>query len=147
MGEYTRTIKECIAESVDVIEDINARSIALEGFLQTMSAILILDAHYRLSADRPIAKIGETKIGGGKAIEFPDVEDYISVITGGDMIRHTEQYSQLNEFLNWFLDQDEPIFDPDDEDVDIEETLWYSRAFIGKKWNEYAEKRNKEAQR
>lgn len=114
-----RKIKECICDSTKKFED-GVFPICLSGFITSMSMLLIYDADMRLAMPQPDLK----------AKEKISTLDIINVLNGNDLFRHTGQFIQLQGFLMWILEQDEP---KDDDDF----IMWYDIDFIGKKWNEY----------
>lgn len=130
-----RKIKECICDSLEKFATISGSEVLPIGFgwfLRNMALILLADSKARLCQDVPVIDIGGYK-SGGKA-EEPTISAIIRVLTHHDMIRGTGQSMQLQGFLDWILDQDEP--DELDDDSDL--VFWYSQEFLGEKWNEYA---------
>lgn len=123
-----RTIKECICDSTKKFED-GVFPICLSGFITSMSMLLIYDADMRLATPQPDLK-ANGKTYSGEAKEKVSTLDIINVLNGNDLFRHTGQFIQLQGFLMWILEQDEP---GDNDDF----IMWYDIDFIGKKWNEY----------
>ena len=134
-----RKIKECICDSTEKIEKINGLPICLAWFLQNMAGILVLDADMRMKMDYPTSYMGNDKIGGGKGKKNPKAIDYIKVLHGYDVLRNTAQFAQLQTFLEWFMEQDEP--QPNWEDENEEGIMWYDHAFLVEKWNECAKRK------
>ena len=127
-----RKIKTCICDSTKRIKaDIGnpILSICLSHFLLNMAGILLLDSDYRLKTDYPDIEISGEKISG-KAKEHLELMDYLSVLHQYDLSRNMAQFTQLQGFLSWFLEQDEP----NNEDL----IFWYDKRFLVDKWNEYA---------
>ena len=126
-----RKIKECITDSMETVDYTEKRKglpLAFPCFLRSIAAILILDSNQRLSLESYDVQIGDDEYSG-KAKTHPDVHDYVDVLTGNDLMRGVSQQIQLQNFLNWFIDQDEP------EDGDAR---WYDIPFVLDKWNEFA---------
>ena len=128
-----RKIKECICDSTERIEE-GILPICLADFLRSMTAILLMDTFQRLKTDNPTASIGGEEFGG-KAKTNPSIDDFLDVLIGDDLFRRTGQFMQLNGFIDWFLEQEEP---PEIEDDDEDFEMWYTENFLIKKWNEYA---------
>lgn len=124
-----RKIKDCIKDSVKRWGN-GMLPICLSGFLQSMTVILLMDCDQRLMIDNPDVSIGKDKYEG-KAKTTPTLLDYTKVLMGDDILRYTSQSMQLQGFIDWFIEQDEP----EDEDDFI---LWYDSDFVIEKWNEYA---------
>lgn len=124
-----RTIRECIKDSTDKL-DTGTLSIALSWFLRNMAVILVFDTYQRLGQEVADVFIDEYRISG-KIKENPDVFDYTSVLKGDDLMRSMAQGTQLQGFLEWWLDKNEPI---DEESL----TLWYDLNELGEAWNDYA---------
>lgn len=124
-----RKIKECITDSMETV-DYTKRDLplAFSWFLRSMATILILDSNQRLSLKSCDVQIWDDKYSG-KAKTHPDIHDYVDVLSGNDLMRSMSQEMQLQNFLNWFIDQNEP---------ENENTLWYDLDFMVDKWNEFA---------
>ena len=126
-----RKIKECITDSMETVDYTEKRKdlpLAFSWFLRSIATILILDSNQRLSLKSYDVQIGDDKYSG-KAKTHPDVHDYVDVLTGNDLMRSMSQEMQLQNFLNWFIDQNEP------EGGDAQ---WYDIPFVLDKWNEFA---------
>lgn len=122
-----RKIKDCIRDSVERLED-ETMPICLAWFLRSMAVILLLDSDMRLMNDYPSVQMGKEKYPG-KAKPHPTVLDYRDVLIGTDLSRHIAQGVQLQTFVDWFIEQNEPEDD---------ELAWYDHDFVIQKWNEYA---------
>ena len=114
-----------------IISCIKSDGYGMTQFLQTMSALLMLDAETRLSTDYPNASIGRD-LYDGKAIKNPTTEDFCKLFFGEDMIRHTAQMMGLCEFLIWFFEEDAPTGE------------WFTPSFVVNKWHDFAMKEGAE---
>ena len=97
----------------------------LTYFLTNMASILLVDADQRLMQDVPTMTMGKDKFEG-QAKEKPTIFDVLSIWNGNDMMRHMGQNMQLQGFLDWFMEQNEP-----------EEDMWFNMDFLVEKWNQY----------
>ena len=131
-----RKIKECICDSTKKFED-DVFPICLSRFITSMSILLVYDADMRLATPQPDLE-ANGKTYSGEAKEKISTLDIINVLNGNDLFRHTGQFIQLQGFLMWILEQDEP---GDNDDF----IMWYDIDFIGKKWNEYVHMMRKKA--
>ncbi len=123
-------IKDRISQCPNKIQigDKPVLSFALPEFLINMAAIISYNTseickndvvNIRLSSQKPFDKT-----------ETPTVGDLMRVFNGQDLPRHMLLFSRISDFLNWFVE----LEDPDD----LEES-WDSLSFIAKKWNEWGE--------
>lgn len=123
-----RTIKECICDSMEKTED-GCLPICLSYFIRNMAALLVMDSDFRFFEDYPDVTMNGITFGG-KAKDNPSIFDVIHVLMGDDLIRGHLQFMQLQGFMIWFLEQNEPS-----ENDDL--IMWYNLEFISEKWNEY----------
>ena len=126
-----RKIKECITDSMETVDYTRERKglpLAFPCFLRSTAAILIMDCNQRLNLDYSDAGVWGDKCSG-KAKTQPDIRDYVAVLSDNDLARSISQSIQFKDFLNWFIDQDEP---------ENESTSWYDLDFMVDKWNEFA---------
>ena len=126
-----RKIKECINDSMSRIKlesGLEMTPLCLGYFLTSMATILLFDARERVKAQYHQANIGDETLGGGIGKENPTIEDCLDVLSHRDFMRSISQQNQLNGFLNWFVEQNEP-----DDDV-----CWYELDFVAMKWNQFA---------
>ena len=123
-----RKIKECICDSTEKVSMEIGNPIfpmCLTYFLTNMASILLVDADQRLMQDVPTMTMGKDKFEG-QAKEKPTIFDVLSIWNGNDMMRHMGQNMQLQGFLDWFMEQNEP-----------EEDMWFNMDFLVEKWNQY----------
>lgn len=119
-----RKIKECICDGTQKSE-YGALPISISNFLINMSIILVADAYERLKQDVYDVEIGDEKFSG-QSIDDPKLSDVLQVLNGNDFLRFSGQHLQLQSFINWFIDQEEP------------KGFWYEDDFLVEKWNEFA---------
>lgn len=135
-----RKIKECICDSTEKTED-GIFSICLSYFIINMAILLVLDSDMRLATPVPDLHTGGTLLSG-EAKEEPSVLDIKRVLKRDDLIRGTGQFIQLQGFLEWILEQDEPEEPKNGDDF----VMWYDIEFLGKKWNEYVRMKKGESE-
>ena len=129
-----RKIKECICDSTEKVSMETGNPvfpICLGYFLKNMAAVLLLDADQRLMQDVPTVTTGKDKYDG-KAKDLATIFDIITVLRGDDLVRSMGQQMQLQGFLGWLMEEDEPDYF---EDGDL--TMWFDMDFLVEKWNEY----------
>ncbi len=112
-------IKELLQRSCEKVNDYSGFPICMPYFIQSMATILVVDAHFRV----------------GRSKENVNIGDIISVLNQSDLLNSIGQFCQLNGFFEWFMEQEEPTQD------DENDAMWYDLEFVGEKWNEYAKKR------
>lgn len=117
-----RKIKECLRDSVETrtVDGIKIMPFDLPVFLSAMTMALLGDACMRI----------EYNLDGTKTGKKAKIDDCVKVFSGNDMIRWTHQQMQLEGFLRWFMEQEEPS--------EESEEPWYYWTYVMDKWNEYA---------
>lgn len=128
-----RKIKQCICDSTKKLSD-GVFPIGLSYFLKTMALILLMDADQRLMMNYPTVSYSGEDFDG-EAVKNPKLINYVAVLNDIDLARSISQFTQLQGFLSWFLEQNEPI---DDEEL----TTWFDNDYLIGKWNEYAAQHN-----
>ena len=135
-------IKEVMMESIELpkyneadSEDLSdAGPFAFTWFTIDLAAIYVYAAAQLLSMNMPTMVFGGNRTGGkGKRFEEIRAMDVLNVLTGTDMLRHSAVFQQALGFMNWYLEQEEP-----ENEENEEPTGWNDAAYIEKKWNEYA---------
>lgn len=135
------TVRENLRKSLDPINmgEFEMMPLTLIEFVQSMAALLIMDADIRLAEDVPdvvIDGIDGNEISG-RAVKNPTPHDCICVLTGGDFVRHQTQHLQFYGFLDWLMDQDVTDCCPE------EDIIWPSAVYLAVKMNEYVEMKKK----
>lgn len=125
-----RTIRECIADSLEPIDEVYT-AFALSGFIQSMACVVTGVTWQLLMNDMPTLEIEGEEAGGGKGKDDIRALDILRVLGGVDLLRGTTLTLQIQRFLVWFLDQDEP---DDEEGI----TIWWDERFVGDMWNTFA---------
>lgn len=106
-------------------------------FTINMTGIVVAVCYDLLQADVGRLFLDKKPLGTEKP-NPENLRDIIAVINGEDMLRNMILTRQATEFFNWFLDQEEP--GPEDEDDGGSPLAWCDMTFILRKWNEYASK-------
>ena len=68
------------------------------------------------------------------------LQKIIPTLSNAIRLTSMQQYAQLNDFLNWWVDQASDSIEIVDDDGDEDEICWFELHHIAKMWNEFADK-------
>lgn len=142
---YAEAIRDCLEK------DINDKKMFSLPFERICSGLAVLQIHIAkmvASENEPDAVIAF----GGEKIKYngkANISEFaiLRLINGSDLLspkgmKFTFQWSM---FITWLLNEEIPTNEYND-DEDFEPIIWYETDTLRKKYNEYAEIRNKELQ-
>ena len=139
-----KTYREAIKESLDkfkterielddfVQEENEILPLCFGYFCKSISAILNVVITQMCKEDYPNVEIGSHKYNG-KQKKDVSAKDVLDVLVANDFIRNMQITQLLQGFFVWLLDEPASY-----ENIG---EMWYDTNVVGKKWNEYVNRR------
>lgn len=132
-------IKDCIIDSLerqnyeDCVKPV--LPICFSEMMRSMSSICLCVANSLL--EQRYQDVGDKQFGiNVPTTANPGFDEFFQVLCGNDFWRSSILHAQIYGFFDWLLEQEKPCGDDDD-------SLWFGTRFLFKKWNEYAEMKDK----
>ena len=144
MEKIDKTYREAIKESLDkfktekieiddfVQEENEILPLCFGYFCKSISAILNVVITQMCKEDYPNVDIGSHKYNG-KQKKDVSAKDVLDVLVANDFIRNMQITQLLQGFFVWLLDEPASY-----ENIG---EMWYDTNVVGKKWNEYVNRR------